>query len=260
MNWFPQTGAGSVAQYPLERVRRWRTITNRLENGERITLPDYGTAEILWDLSYEDLSDGESGQIRGLFDSVLGAVGSFTFIDPLVNLLGWSEDLSRSGWQRGLLNVAAAVTDPQGTTRASRIANSSAATQALAQSLGIRGEHVACFSAWVRSNTISVAAIQRDGHQSTYAIGPVWKRIHVTGAGNAGQADSTFALLVEPGQSVDVWGLQVEAQPAPSVYKGSGPQTGIYAETRFASPELTIVSTGPGRSACRIRLVSRVQE
>ena len=166
----------------------------------------------------------------------------------------------RSDWQRGLLHVTPAVTDPQGTTRASRLANSSAATQALTQSLGIRGEHVACFSAWVRSDTISVASIQRGGHQSTYAIGPAWKRIHVTGAGNAGQADSTFALLVEPGQTVDVWGLQVEAQPAPSVYKVSGPPTGIYAETRFASPELTIAGTGPGRSACRMRLVSQVQE
>ena len=92
MSWFPQVGAGSIAQYPLERVRRWRAISNRLENGERITLPDYGTAEILWDLSYEDLNNAEAGQIRGLFDSVFGEAGIFTFIDPLVNLLGWSED------------------------------------------------------------------------------------------------------------------------------------------------------------------------
>ena len=102
--------------------------------------------------------------------------------------------------------------------------------------------------------------IQRDGHQSIYAIGPAWKRIHVTGAGNPGLADSTFTLVVEPGQTIDVWGMQVEAQPAPSVYKVSGVQTGIYPETRFAAPELMVVSTGPGRSACRLRLLSRVQD
>ena len=260
MSWFPQVGAGSIAQYPLERVRRWRAISNRLENGERITLPDYGTAEILWDLSYEDLNNAEAGQIRGLFDSVFGEAGIFTFIDPLVNLLGWSEDLTRGDWQRGLLTVSAGISDPRGASNASRVFNGAAAGQGLTQSLAIRGELVACFSAWVRSDSITVATMRRDGHQSSYAIGPAWKRIYVTGAGTPGLADSTFTLVLEPGQTIDVWGMQVEAQPVPSVYKVSAVQTGIYPETRFAAPELTVVSTGPGRSSCRLRLLSRVQE
>ena len=31
MNWFPQIGAGSVAQFPVTRSRKWRAITNSLE-------------------------------------------------------------------------------------------------------------------------------------------------------------------------------------------------------------------------------------
>lgn len=260
MNWFPQTGAGSLAQYPMERARSWRRISNSLENGERISLPDYGAAEVLWDLTWEDLTDAESGQIAALFQNMRGPAGSFLFIDPLVNLLGWSEDLSKSDWQTGQLSIAGAVADPQGGTRASRVSNGAQGSQSLTQTIGVRGEYVACFSVWVRSNSIGVACIQRDGHQSIYAIGPAWKRIQVSGPGTAGQADSSFSLVLDAGQSIEVWGFQAEAQPAPSAYKVSGAATGIYPETRFASPELTITSTGPGLSACRLRLLSRVQE
>lgn len=259
MNWFPQTGAGSLAQYPMERARSWRRISNQLENGERISLPDYGAAEILWDLTWEDLTDAESGQIAALFQTMRGPAGSFLFIDPLVNLLGWSEDFSKSDWQTGQLSVAAGVTDPQGGSRASRVFNSAAASQSLTQTLPVRGEYVACFSVWARSNSVTVARMQRDGHQSSYAIGPVWKRIQVTGAGTAGEANSSFSLVLDPGQAIEVWGFQVEAQPAPSPYKVSAAATGIYPETRFSSPELTVTSTGPGLSACRLRLLSRVQ-
>ena len=36
MSWFPQIGAGSMAQFPLQRSRKWRAIMNDLESGERI--------------------------------------------------------------------------------------------------------------------------------------------------------------------------------------------------------------------------------
>ncbi len=41
MNWFPQIGAGSVAQFPLTRSRQWRAIANILESGERILVVGY---------------------------------------------------------------------------------------------------------------------------------------------------------------------------------------------------------------------------
>src|SRR5947209_16209076 len=70
VNWFPQTGAGSLAQFPMERARSWRRISNMLENGERISLPDYGAAEVLWDLTWEDLTDAESSRITSLFQAM----------------------------------------------------------------------------------------------------------------------------------------------------------------------------------------------
>src|SRR5947209_5981276 len=131
MNWIPQIGAGSVAQFPLQRRRRWRTIVNELENGERIALPDVEAGRIEWRLSYRDLTDSETSRLRALFVGSRGTYGAFSFVDPLANLLGWSEDLSHPDWQSGLLTVASGAVDPVGTQTASTISNGTPGSQVL---------------------------------------------------------------------------------------------------------------------------------
>ena len=123
MSWFPQIGAGSVAQFPVSRSRRWRAIANRMESSELILLPDAAGGQIVWKLSYRDLVDSEVQNLSNLFTASQGGFGAFTFIDPLANLFGWSEDLSQSAWQVGLLQTATGVIDPLGTHRASSVTN-----------------------------------------------------------------------------------------------------------------------------------------
>ena len=147
MNWFPQIGAGSVAQFPVTRSRKWRAIANTLESGGRILLPDTTAGQIGWRLSYRELQDLEVQSLSDLFTACQGKFGVFTFIDPLANLLGWSENLTQAAWQPGLLTGGANVVDPLGTARASSITNSSAGTQSLQQTLGLAGNYVTCFSA-----------------------------------------------------------------------------------------------------------------
>jgi hypothetical protein len=80
----------------------------------------------------------------------------------------------------------------------------------------------------------------------------------VSGAGGAGSTQSTFSIAVDAGQTIQVWGLQAEAQPYPSQYKQTTTASGIYEETYFGVDELRMTSTGPGLSACEIVLTSRV--
>jgi hypothetical protein len=169
MNWFPQIGAGSVAQFPVTRSRKWRAITNSLESGEMIMLPDTTAGQIQWKLSYRELQDIEVQSLTGLFMATQGEFGAFTFIDPLANLLGWSESLTQSAWQAGLLSSSAGVTDPLGTARASSITNSSAGVQSLQQTLGLAGSYVTCFSAYMRSDLAGTVALQRDNTQVQFA-------------------------------------------------------------------------------------------
>src|SRR5580704_14020545 len=109
MNWFPQLGSGAVAQFPLKRKRQWRAITNMLESGELISLPDTTGGQIEWRLSYQDLTDTEVANLTGLYAASAGSAISFGFVDPFANLLGWSEDLSQPDWQPGLLTKTGAV-------------------------------------------------------------------------------------------------------------------------------------------------------
>lgn len=258
MSMFPQIGTGSVAQFPLTRSRKWRSIANQLESAEQIMLPDAAAGEIGWRLSYQDLTDTEAGLLSSLFASSQGAFGSFTFIDPMANLLGWSEDLSQPVWQAGLLQPASGVSDPLGTLRASSITNPSPGTQTLTQTLALPGSYVACFSVYLRSDAAGTVTLQRDGTHVTAAVSPSWQRVFVSGAGATGAVQSSFSISVAAAQAIDVWGLQVEVQPYPSAYRQTTAPRGIYEETYFDDDELTITSVSPGLSSCGIRLLSRV--
>ena len=257
MSLYPQIGAGSVAQFPLTRSRTWRTISNQLESTEQIMLPDAAASEIAWALSYQDLSDAEAGALMTLFTSSQGSFNAFTFIDPLANLLGWSEDFTQPAWQLGLLTTAGGVSDPVGTLRASAVTNASPGAQPLQQTLSVPGSYVACFSVYLRSDTPGTVSVQRDGAHVTVAVGPTWQRAHVSGLGTSGAGQSVFSIVIPAGLTVDVYGPQVEAQPDPSTYRQTTSTLGIYDETYF-DDVLSMTSTNPGLSSCRIRLMSRV--
>jgi hypothetical protein len=258
MSWYPQTGSGSVAQFPVTRSRRWRAIANNLEDGEQIMLPDTTAGQIQWKLSYQDLVNAEVQNLSNLFAASQGEFGVFTFIDPLANLLGWSEGLSQSAWQLGLLETAAGAADPLGTERAWTVANPNPGTQTLLQTLGIPGNYIACFSAYLWSSVPGTVTLQRDGTQVTARVGPAWTRACVSGLGTSGAAQSSFSIALTAEQAVNVFGLQVEVQPYPSAYKKTSAALGIYEQTYFGNDELTITTTSVGLSSCEITLLSQV--
>jgi len=258
MNWFPQIGSGAVAQYPLQRKRQWRAITNVLESGELISLPDTNGGQIEWRLSYQELTDAEVTNLTGLYAESGGEAGSFGFVDPFANLLGWSEDLSQPDWQAGELTVTGGFSDPVGTERAWTLQNASGAEQMLSQSQGVPGAYTACFSAYVRSDSAGSVGILRDATRVDVPVGAQWKRIQIGGQGVSGATASTFSLAVGAGSSIRVFGLQAEAQPWPSPYRPTGAAAGILEETRFSGGDLAMVNTAPGLSACQVSLVSRI--
>jgi hypothetical protein len=258
VSFYPQVGAGAITQFPVSRTRKWRAIKSVLESGEQIMLRDPAGGQIEWSFSYTDLSDIEAKRVSDLFTTSQGSFASFTFVDPLANLLGWSEDLSRPDWQAGLLGKAGGIADPVGTGRAWAVSNGSAGTQQLSQTLGISGDYVACFSAYIRSDVAGAIVIARDRTQTVAAVGPRWARVYVSATGTPGAAQSAFAIAIAAGQTVHLWGMQVEAQPYPSLYRPTGSAAGIYEETCFGDDELIITSTGVGLSSLSVRLVSRV--
>ena len=258
MNWYPQLESGAVSQLPGRKERQWRAIENRLEGGERIASNDSYGGTVTWNFEYQDLSDLEMQSLNDLFSSSKGSCGSFGIVDPFVNLIAGSEDLSRPDWQTGAMTVQAGFANPAGTQKAWRIINASAGDQDLQQTLSFPGSLVACFSAYVRSDASQVFQIRRDSIVMPQVAGATWSRVTASGTGDSGSETSTFAIRISAGQSLDLWGLQVEAQPYASKYKPSVTAQGVYPQTHFAVDELPMINTSPGRYSCTVQAISRV--
>src|SRR5215468_9814969 len=98
MFFFPQLQTGAVSQFPLSRRSVFRVIENRLDDDRRIAALDDGAAATEWRLALVQLSDAEMNSVATLFQSVEGQLAPFTFLDPMENLLQWSEDFSNAVW------------------------------------------------------------------------------------------------------------------------------------------------------------------
>ena len=256
MTWFPQLASGTSTQLPIRKTVRWREISNEIESGECLRIGDLGEQSIAWNLTLRDLSDSELQAITTLFAAVGGRYGSFGFVDPFANLLAGSEDLTRPEWQTGLLSCTSGLADPRGGTGAWQVQNTGSADLELQQSLAIPGGLVSNFSLYIRGEVPSSLRIGRDSKVSTVLVDSTWRRVWLSGAGDANVSSSTFGIHLAAGQTVEVWGMQVEAQPFPSAYKALTGPNGVYLRTSFASDELKTRVTGPGRTDCDIQLIS----
>ena len=78
----------------------------------------------------------------------------------------------------------------------------------------------------------------------TFPLTGTWARINVSG--NPGQSTTqvTFEAQLIAGASLDLFGMQVEAQLAPSDYKETGASGGVYAKARFAEDQITVTAQG----------------
>jgi len=63
-------------------------------------------------------------------------------------------------------------------------------------------------------------------------------------------------LRLAAGASIEIFGLQAEAQPGPSDYKATNNRGGVYAKARFATDELTVTSQSTDVHDSVIRIVS----
>lgn len=257
MMWFPQTSNGCLVQLPLRRRFLWRAITNNLENGERISLPDNYGGRVEWKLAYQELSAAEATTLNQFFRDSRGTFGTFAFVDPTANLLGWSEDLSKPDWQRGLLSTAPSQPGPDSTLTATRIGNPVGAPQQLTQTVALPGEYTTCFSAWLRSDAPGAVTLSRGSAAQTAVTTPIWRRHYLT-ASVTGEDNAPFGIEIQPGHAVDVYGLQAECGPYPAQYRPTAPPAGIYDRTSFANDELAITATGFELFAAEFTLISRL--
>lgn len=261
MLYFPQLSSGAVAQYPLIKRRVHRTVLNRLADGRRIKLADTAAQRIEWEIAYHALRDAERRQLEEFFAEAEGRLREFTFLDPASNLLAFSEDLTAGAWTRGpLVAATAGVADPAGGSAATRLVNTGPAEQRLQQSLSAPGWFHYCFSFYARSEDETTVTLFRATGGTEAAeqkkTGRAWRRLAMGGASEPEAETVTFGLAIAPGGSVEVYGLQVEPQPAPSSYVKTASRGGVYGKARFDHDQLTFTSDGPEQHGCTVRITA----
>ena len=258
MTIYPLLSTGATCQYPISKTLTYRTIQNTLEDGSRITLADPFVTSIKWKLTYAGITDSELGELQAFFESVEGRLNEFTFLDPTANLLVWSESLSNAAWQSStLLSFSPGIADPIGTQRATGVSNSAPGDISILQTAAIPSNLVCCFSVYARCSAGGLLRLNRDTKFSAFPLTSLWTRLTLTGAGSGTGNTSNFGVTVPAGLEVDLFGFQVDAQPAPSTYTPTQNLSGVYPETRFDSDLLGSTADAPNSNSCQITLFSR---
>jgi hypothetical protein len=259
MLYYPQLSTGAVSQFPIVRQMNRRTIFNRMPDGRVLKLADPDAASVLWRLEYMGLTDAERDSIETLFLQTEGRLDTFTFLDPTGNLLRWSGTLTNTVWNNsGLVQLQRDVEDPAGGTSAWRCVNAGQ-WQGISQQVDAPGSLRYCFSVTARSSSGSSVRlnITNAGEAATHKLSSAWRKVHVSsGAGQ--QSDHIASTLeIEAGGTVEVYGLQLDAQPSPSEYRRTEARSGVYKKTRFAEDTLSFTAEGKDNHRTTVLLISR---
>jgi len=251
---YPQLTSGALSQYPIRKVRLARTVKNILPDGSMILYSDPGAAQLIWQLAYTELSDTDVQALEAHFSACLGPFHAFTFIDPTDNMLVSSSDIVAAPWQvPTLIHVAAGAADPTGGTGAFTVTNTGQVYQKLSQSLEVPSGYQYCFSIYAMSGNPAALTIIRQGaaaqEDASVSIGPSWTRIVSTGKLNDSGLGFTIAIALAPGQQVQLFGPQLEAQLAPSRYRATAQVGGVYAAAHWGTDQLSITANAPNLSS-----------
>lgn len=252
---YPQLSTGAQAQFPITRRRRLRTVVNRAADGRTIKLPDPVGSQTEWTLEYAGLNDAEAQSLRQFFDLTEGSLQAFTYLDPTANLLAWSDQLDDDVWTPGpLLVVTAGITDLRGGTKAWQLNNPAGGAQSITQTLQVPGDYTYCISVYARSETPVITTLLLGTDRESRKLTGQWTRITLAGTGPAGAETVDFGIEVPGGASINIFGMQVEAQPAASPYH---PSTlgGVYADARLRDDVLAITAVSPGQHACTVNII-----
>ena len=251
---YPQLTSGALAQYPVRKVRLVRTVKNVLPDGSMILYSDPGGAQLLWQLSYTELSHIDVQALQAHFAACVGPFHAFTFIDPTDNMLVSSSDMTASPWQTSsLIQVIPGASDPTGGTGAFTITNTGQANQAITQTLQVPSGYQYCFSLFATSANPSAITMIRQGSvaqaQTSAPIGPNWTRVVSTGTLVDAGTGFTIGISLAPGQQVQLYGPQLEAQLVPSRYRPTAQAGGVYANAHWATDQLAFTADAPNLSS-----------
>ncbi len=259
MSTFPQLNSGAIAQYPLQRQHEFRTLVDRLPGSTVSPVADVDFERRAWQIELSELTDSEWSALSTLFDASEGKLGAFSFPAPGANLLAWSEDVTQPVWTVDPgLGATISQPDPFGGSSAIQLTGGGGLLSVF-QVVLLPANYRLNGSVWARCdqpggvlrvNDVGVqsAEIAIDGSNQ-------WRRYSVSANFTSASPQVGFVVFVPAGSDMFIYGPQIQAQPAPSAYRKTKEQSGLYHNARFDQDTLIREVTGLDRQSGVIQIV-----
>jgi hypothetical protein len=247
---FPQLSSGAMVQYPLRKRRVIQSPLNAFSDGTMIASNISANSQSVWELAYAELTARDQSALKSHFSACQGPFQPFIFIDPTANMLSNSADLRASSWQLDpLLALTAGAPDPQGGNGAFLLVNSAQVDQQIVQVFSAPASYQYCFSLYVSAPTPSALRLGRLAVSSisqTFTATSKWVRVADSLQLPDAQMAFSASIIVPPGQTVAVFGPQLEPQINPTRYRPTNAAGGVYQNAHFLGDSLIFQSEAPG--------------
>jgi hypothetical protein len=243
--------SGALAQYPIRKANTIRTIKNLLADGSMLVAADPGAGQLVWMLSYVALQPPDVSALQSHFEACGGPLRAFTFLDPTDNLLTNSADLTKPPWlSPTTVIVESGMPDPTGGTGAFHVTNGGSASQQITQTLPAAPVGFQyCFSIYALSANAGTCSLVRSSANaqaaSTSPLSPVWSRLSCSGALNDTGVGLSVSINLAAGQSMSLFGPQLEPQLSPSRFRPTYSNSGVYLNAHWAGAELVFTADAP---------------
>ncbi|MBV9268304.1 MAG: hypothetical protein JO061_19200 [Acidobacteriaceae bacterium] len=116
------------------------------------------------------------------------------------------------------------------------------------QNLAVPSGYQYCFSLYVRADAAAQITLTRSGASNSgadsYIARSEWTRIVSSGRLNDRGETLSVSLTVPPGQIVQIFGTQLEPQIAPSQYRATTAQGGVYPKAYWSINEFPVIVEG----------------
>lgn len=262
MIFFPQLETGAAGQFPVRRRGVSRTVVNRAADGSEVKLEDPGAARVEWTVTSAELTAAEWDAISSMLAEVEGSLATFTFLDPLDNLLEQSQAFEASAWTRDpFIALVGGIADPLSGTGGTQVTNSGLAVQRISQPIDGHGAFQYCFSVWARSPLATEVKLFRsaDGAVAETGVTAIgnWRRISSSGKLVSIGESMTVGIEFPAGSTVEIFGAQLEAQLGASAYKRTLGQAGVYTEARFSEDRVIVTATGLSQFGTTLKITAR---
>jgi hypothetical protein len=231
---------------PLEREARFTSRVNRMPDFTEIRDQDQTSPLFRWNLQLGPLTDADATTLQSFYAACNGGYQTFAFLDPLDNLLQWSEDFTQAAWQKtapSFLGITSGGSDPLGGTGAQTLANTRASVNTVSQTLAANPQGMTLTaSVWLIGSSPITLRVS-DGGSQTFAVtvSPTgsWQRYTVTGTFAASGSQIVWSADLPANASAEFFGAQLVATPGPGAYTRTTTVSGFHPNCCFDSQSFT---------------------